>query len=135
MDSLLSEPAAGHPVRVLLVEDYWDAAQSLAMLLRFSGYDVCVRHSAAQGLEAALNFHPQIAILDIGLPGMDGWELAGHIREQMREQTPVFIALTCYGSEEDRRKSAAVGFQHHLTKTTSPAELLSILQSVNRRTG
>jgi DNA-binding response OmpR family regulator len=118
------------PLRVLVVEDLADAAMSLDMLLTLSGYKVNVQRTGVDGLEAALTFRPDIALLDIGLPGLDGWQVAARLREQLGVETPVLIALTGYGTEEDRRKSLAAGFAHHVVKPAAPQELLALLDKI-----
>ena len=115
-------------IRVLIVEDNIDSANSLAMVLGLGGYNVSVQNSGLKGLETALSFQPHVAIIDIGLPELDGWQVARRLHYQLRDQEPLLIALSGYGDEEDRHKSLQAGFHHHLTKPVSPEELLSMLQ-------
>jgi PAS domain S-box-containing protein len=102
--------------RVLVVDDNRDSAESLAMLLEFLGHDVRLAIDGDGALAQAQAFRPEIALLDIGMPGMNGYEVAQRIREQPELQQIVLIALTGWGQDEDRRRSQAAGFNHHLTK-------------------
>ncbi|HKB34840.1 MAG TPA: response regulator [Gemmataceae bacterium] len=102
--------------RILVVDDNKDAADSLGRLLRMMGHEV---HTAYDGLEAvgaAAAFQPDVALLDIGLPKLNGLEAARRIREQQRGGDIVLIALTGWGQEDDRRRSREAGFDHHMTK-------------------
>jgi PAS domain S-box-containing protein len=119
---------ARNGVKVLVVEDNVDAAHSLAMVLGLGGYQVSVQHTGLKGLETALADKPHVAIVDIGLPELDGWQIARRLRNQLGEKRPVLIALSGYGDEEDRKKSTQAGFNHHLTKPVSPDELLALLK-------
>jgi signal transduction histidine kinase/PAS domain-containing protein/ActR/RegA family two-component response regulator len=112
--------------RILVVDDNTDAADSLALLLRMAGNDV---RTAADGLEAvgvAGAFQPAVVLLDIGLPKLNGYEAARRIREQQGDGV-LLIALTGWGQEEDRRRSAEAGFDHHLTKPINPEALQKLL--------
>ena len=113
--------------RVLVVDDNVDAAQSLAMLLRILGQDVRTAHNGRSALEAARASMPEIAILDIGLPGMDGHELARRLRNEPGGAAVLIIALTGWGQDVDRRRSAEAGFDHHLTKPADPEALRKLL--------
>ncbi len=104
------------PKRVLVVDDNQDAADSMAFLLKFSGHDVITANDGVAAMATAVAFHPEVVLLDIGLPGMDGFEVARRIRGQEKGRDVLLIALTGYGQEEDRRRSAAAGFDHHLIK-------------------
>jgi PAS domain S-box-containing protein len=116
-------------LRVLVVEDNVDIANSLAMVLRLSGYDVSVQHTGLRGLEEAMASPPHAAIIDIGLPELDGWQIARRLRSQLGDRKPTLMAMSGYGTEEDRRKSTQAGFDHHLTKPVSPEKLLALLRS------
>jgi signal transduction histidine kinase/DNA-binding response OmpR family regulator len=102
--------------RVLLVDDHLDAAASLAKLLRIQGHDVCLAHDGPAALIAAAAFRPEIVLLDIGLPGMDGFEVARRLRTEMEMNEPVVAALTGYGRDEDRQRSQQAGIDVHLVK-------------------
>jgi signal transduction histidine kinase/ActR/RegA family two-component response regulator len=104
------------PRRILLVEDNLDAAEMLSEVLTAAGHEVRTVHDGIAAISAAAQFEPEIALLDIGLPGIDGYEVARRLRAQMRERAPVLVALTGYGQEEDRRRSREAGMAVHLTK-------------------
>jgi PAS domain S-box-containing protein len=112
--------------RVLVVDDNVDAAESLAMVLRAWGHEVETAYDGSVALKKAEQFRPQIVLLDIGLPRIDGYEVACRLREQAATRDAVLVALTGYGQDEDRRRAEDAGFDHHLTK---PADL-RILQSM-----
>jgi CheY-like chemotaxis protein len=112
--------------RVLVVEDNPDARESLRFVLRLMGHEVEVAGDGKQGLAKALGWRPEVALLDIGLPGMDGYEVARRTRAALGRGVRL-IALTGYGSEEDRRRAFAAGFDFHLTKPADPEELLRLV--------
>jgi PAS domain S-box-containing protein len=102
--------------RILVVDDNRDAADSLGMLLRMMGNEVHTAHDGLEAVGAAAAFHPDVILLDIGLPKMNGYEVARRIREQQSGQRVLLVALTGWGQEEDRRRTQEAGFDHHLTK-------------------
>jgi PAS domain S-box-containing protein len=104
------------PVRILVVDDNVDAADSLRMLLQLGGHDVRVAHDGLQALEVTDGFMPDIAFIDVGLPGIDGYQLATRLRAHAECRSCVLVALTGYGRDEDKRRAADAGFDHHLTK-------------------
>jgi PAS domain S-box-containing protein len=113
--------------RLLIVDDNEDAANSLAVLLRLQGHLVNVAHNGPEAICAAMDFRPDAILLDIGMPGMDGYEVAKQIR-QLPELTGVVIAaLTGWGQEEDRRRTKAAGFNYHLVKPLDPKALDGLL--------
>ncbi len=114
------------PLRVLVVDDNEDAAESLAMLLSLEGHEVRVQHSGADALEAAPVFQPQAVFCDVGMPGMTGHEFATKLRQDPRFTTTLLVALTGWGTEEDKRRSRAAGFDEHLTKPAG-VEAVSVL--------
>ncbi|MES1244278.1 MAG: ATP-binding protein [Acidobacteriota bacterium] len=116
--------------RVLIVDDNRDAAESLALLLQFSGYDVQTVHDGLSALRAIDDYRPAVALLDIGMPGMDGYEVARRVREKPELQDIVLVALTGWGQEEDRRRSTQAGFDRHLVKPVDPEVLQGLLASV-----
>jgi CheY-like chemotaxis protein len=116
-------PSVGR--RVLVVDDNVDAAEMLAIMLRRRGHVVEVAHDGPSALEVFDRFRPDAALLDIGLPVMDGYELA--MRVQRRADDVLLVAVTGYGQETDRERSRAVGFAHHLVKPVNTKELLAIL--------
>ena len=105
---------SAHSLRVLVVDDNVDTADGLAILLRLSGYQARVVYSGLSALEAADEYQPNVVLLDIGLPGRDGYEVARRIRQQPRLKDVVLIAITGYGKETDRQRSQGAGFDHHL---------------------
>jgi len=114
-------------VRVLLVDDNVDAAEVLAEALRSFGHDVKVAHDGPEALSVAPRFQPDTAILDIGLPVMDGYELATKLREQMPTRRLRLLALTGYGQDSDKAKSLAAGFNVHLVKPVNLSTILEFL--------
>jgi len=102
--------------RVLVVDDNVDGAESLAVLLRISGHTTATVHSGQAALDTARAFAPEVVFLDIGLPGMSGYEVAKQFRADPDRAGIVIVALTGWGSENDKQKSQAAGFDHHLTK-------------------
>ena len=115
--------------RVLVVDDNADAADTLADVLRKVGYDVAVAHDAPQALDIAAKFRPAIALLDIGLPVMDGYELARHLREQLAKP-PRLVAVSGYGHDADLARSRAAGFEVHLGKPVAMDVLVNVLGSL-----
>jgi signal transduction histidine kinase len=119
--------ASKAPRRLLLVDDNVDAVESLAMLLRAAGHEVVTAYDATSALGLIDQCEPDLAVLDIGLPGMDGYELAREIRSRPHLRNVVLVALTGYGKPEDRARARAVGFDHHLVKPAGVAELHGVL--------
>lgn len=119
-------------VRVLVVEDNRDAADSLRMLLELFGYDVAVAYSGPDGLATAKRDQPDVVVCDIGLPGMDGYAIATALRKNGRMARARLIAVTGYGQEEDRRRALEAGFDDHLVKPVDPENLLGRLEPVGR---
>jgi CheY-like chemotaxis protein len=117
----------GSHVRVLVVEDNPDAADTLRLLLAGHGYEVLVARTGAEGLAAALAWHPGVVLCDIGLPGLDGWVLARALRADPLTAGTRLIAISGYSSDEDRRRSHEAGFDHHLAKGCDPAVLFGLL--------
>jgi CheY-like chemotaxis protein len=113
--------------RLLVVDDNVDAAQTLGMVLETAGHEVLVEHSAKTALERARKEVPEVCLLDIGLPDMDGNELAKHLRAQPETTKAVLIAITGYGQELDRLKTAQAGFDHHFVKPVDMRRLLEIV--------
>jgi CheY-like chemotaxis protein len=116
--------------RVLVVDDNRDAAQSLGMLLRMFGAQVRVAYGGVEALDVFAAERPTIVLLDIGMPGMDGHEVARRIRRQSDPGQVVLIALTGWGQEEDRHASAEAGFDHHLIKPADIDVLHDLLASL-----
>ncbi|HAV35810.1 MAG TPA: hypothetical protein DCX52_05525, partial [Massilia sp.] len=115
---------------VLVVDDNVDAAATIAMLLESSGYRVTVLHDPKSALLAAQSGRFDACVLDIGLPDIDGYELARRLRAQPETAGAVLVAVTGYGHESDRRRSLAAGFTHHLVKPADTGQLMAILADV-----
>lgn len=122
-------------LRILVVDDYPDALDSLSMLLQAEGHEVDTANCGAKAIERAQAFQPQVVLLDIGLPDMDGYEVAQRLRELSETQLAVLIALTGYGQPEDRARSKRAGFDHHLLKPVDPDILAALLASVANEAG
>ncbi|WP_177207730.1 hybrid sensor histidine kinase/response regulator [Massilia yuzhufengensis] len=132
-DAAPGAPAAqpnARPLRILVVDDNVDAAAMLAMLLEASGHQVAVEHGGLQALARAEAGPPEVCLLDIGLPGMDGTELAQRLRRLPGTAGAVLVAVTGYGQESDRERTRAAGFDHHLVKPLDTRELFAILEKV-----
>ena len=123
------KPAAS-PHKILIVDDNVDAAIMLGAYLEIIGYDVTVEHSAEAALERITTKAPAACLLDIGLPDMDGSELARRLREHPETASSLMIAITGYGQDSDRQKSHAAGFDHHLVKPVQLPALLQILSGL-----
>ncbi|HLJ94629.1 MAG TPA: PAS domain S-box protein [Gemmataceae bacterium] len=122
--------AAGRPaqsLRVLVVDDNVDQADSAALLLQVSGHEARVAYSGPAALEAAVEYRPDLVLMDIGLPGMDGYEVARRLRQQPSLRGTMLVAVTGYGQDSDRQRSRQAGFDHHLVKPVNMQALEAIL--------
>lgn len=108
------EPTA--PRRVLVVDDNLDAAEGLAMLLALKGHEVSTAYDGQGAIERARDLAPDVVLLDIGLPRLDGFEVARRLREEHPARPMLLVALTGYGQERDRLRAREAGFDHHLLK-------------------
>ena len=124
----------GPSLRVLVVDDNVDAAETLGMLLLASGHDVLMAHDGPSTLKAALDFRPNVVLLDIGMPGMDGYEVAKTIRQQAIFKNVFLVAMTGYGQDSDRQLSQEAGFDHHLNKPPDFNKLQQILATISETT-
>jgi len=135
MDSSAAESARTESVlptskfRILVVDDYADAAESLMMLLQAKGHEVEIADCGIKAIEQAQVFHPQVVLLDIGLPDLDGYEVAKRLRALPETRDATLIALTGYGQSEDHNRSQSAGFDHHLLKPLNFDELSTLLTS------
>jgi two-component system CheB/CheR fusion protein len=120
-------PAAGR--RILVVDDNFDSAESLAMVLTIYGHETAMAHDGASALELAASFKPHVVVLDIGLPDLDGYHVARRLRERPETRTSKLVALTGYGQDEDRQRAAEAGFDHHLVKPVDPDRLRQLLET------
>jgi two-component system CheB/CheR fusion protein len=113
--------------RVLVVDDNTDTAESLAMLLRLKGHEVRIAYDGPAALETARSFQPEVVLLDIGLPGLDGYQVATRLRRRRRTAGSLLVALTGYGQEEDKLRAQDAGFDFHLTKPVAPQAIYDLL--------
>ncbi len=127
-----SQPAAQGAGHVLVVDDNEDAADTCAMLLELNGYEVRVAYTPEQAMQLMAQQHPDVAVLDIGLPGMSGYELAQALRAAPYNYRGRLLALTGYGQATDRAASARSGFNGHITKPVAPATLLRLIDRLLR---
>ncbi len=124
-----AEPAPAAPLRILVVDDNEDAAATLAMLLEASGHEVLVEHSPAGALARARDAKPQACLLDLGLPDMDGAELARRLRALPETAQALLVAVTGYGQDSDRARAREAGFDHHLVKPIDLDRLQAVLDA------
>lgn len=124
---------AAQPRRVLVIDDNQDQAESLAMLLKLSGHEVRVAIDGPSGLELAGTFRPEVAVIDVGLPGMSGHDLACRFRGDPALEGMLLVAQTGWGREIDRQHSRDAGFDHHLVKPFDPVDLERIIAAHRRR--
>jgi PAS domain S-box-containing protein len=113
--------------RILVVDDNVDAADTIALLLQMWGHEVRTVYSGPEAIEAAEDFAPEVVLLDIGLPGINGYDVARRLRARPQRRRTVLAAMTGYGQESDRDRSREAGFDHHLTKPVAPEVLQKIL--------
>jgi len=114
-------------LRVLIADDNRDAADTLALLLAVSGYEVRAAYNGGEAVSLAATFRPDVALLDIGMPGMDGYAAGMAIRQQRGGREVCLIALTGRGRDDDKRRSLEAGFAMHLTKPVDPNHLQALL--------
>jgi CheY-like chemotaxis protein len=119
---------SGH--RLLVVDDNHDAAISLATLLRLQGHNVQIAYDGPTALKVAVAIHPDLVFLDLGMPGMDGYEVARRVRQTPGLEHVVLAALTGWGQPEDRRRTADAGFDHHLVKPLDQEQVDNLLASL-----
>jgi len=119
-------------MRVLVVDDNVDAADALEMLLQMTGYETQTANDGLQAVEAARTFHPDVVLLDIGLPKLNGHEVARHIRAQPWGQNMVLVALTGWGQDADRQRTLAAGFNAHLVKPVNLQVLEQMLEDIGQ---
>jgi PAS domain S-box-containing protein len=120
----------GNARRVLVVDDNFDSVQSMLLLLQLWGYEVRGAHDGPEALATAAYFRPEAVLLDIGLPGMNGYDVAGGLRAVPGLERVMLIAMTGYGQDEDRRRAREAGFQHHLLKPVDSGSLRAVLQEM-----
>jgi CheY-like chemotaxis protein len=125
-------PAQTRALRVLIADDNRDSAESLGMLLELSGHEVLIAHDGVEALAVAANKRPDAALLDIGMPGMNGYEVAAALRREPWGERMTVIAITGWGQEDAKRLAKAAGFDHHLTKPMDSVVLEAILAAIPR---
>jgi CheY-like chemotaxis protein len=123
-------PEAGVKKRVLIVDDNIDAAESLQMWLDMAGHDVQVATDGPRAIAAAESHAPDVMLLDLGMPGMTGLEVARRIRATPWGRKIVLVALTGWGQEEHKRQTREAGFDHHLTKPVPPDEIEELIRKL-----
>ncbi len=126
-----SAQSTGPSLRVLVVDDNVDTVTTLALLVNESGHDVRTAYDGSAVLEAALDYRPNVVLLDIGLPGLNGFEVAKQLRQQPALQNAVLVAMTGYGGASDLQRSFEAGFDHHLVKPGDFGKVLQILATVS----
>ena len=126
----MPEAARATPRRVLIVEDHSDSRESLRLLLEASGHRVAVARNGDEAVELALADPPEVALVDIGLPGLDGYEVAREIRAADSTDAVFLVALTGYGQPLDRRRALESGFNEHLVKPLNHEKLLRLMASL-----
>jgi CheY-like chemotaxis protein len=119
------------PLKVLIADDNRDAADSLALLLQMEGHLVTVVHDGEAALRAIEDARPDVALLDVGMPALDGYEVAQRVRALLKDSI-VLIAITGWGQQSDKDRARAAGFEHHLTKPFDPSVLMTLLADVVR---
>jgi len=119
--------------RILVVDDNRDAADSLGMILRFLGADVRIAEDGPEALAVFPDYDPAVVLLDIGMPGMDGYEVARTLRSRYPERATAIVALTGWGQAEDRRRAQEAGFDHLMVKPADIDSLQALLASFAER--
>jgi CheY-like chemotaxis protein len=120
----------GKRMRVLVADDNVDSTQTCSMLLEMWGHEVRVANSGREALDIAGSFQPDVVLLDIGMPDMSGYEVAGAMRSSPWGRKATLIAVTGWGQEDDKQRASAAGFDHHLTKPVEPLHLQPLLESL-----
>jgi len=132
--SLPADDGAGK-LRILIADDNRDAAQMLAMMLAYDGHEVRTAYDGLEVLATGQMFNPDLIVLDIGMPVLDGYQTARQIRERPWGKSVHLVALTGWGQETDRERAFAQGFQHHIVKPGSPEKLAAVIEAVRRSAG
>jgi PAS domain S-box-containing protein len=123
---------AASSLRIVVADDSRDSANSLGLLLRITGNDVRTAYDGLQAVETACAFKPDVVLLDIGMPGINGYEAAQRIRRESWARDTVLVALTGWGQDEDKQRSKDAGFDHHVVKPVDPQSLLEMLGAMQR---
>jgi len=121
-------PPAGR--QVLVVDDNRDAAQTLAMLIRYAGHQVKVAFNGAQALQIAQEQKPRVILLDLAMPGMDGFQVAKALRERPETKEAIIVAVSGYGNQDDQQRCLTEGFNQHLLKPVKREQVLEIIKAI-----
>ena len=132
-----ASPSAAVPIpqsslRILVVDDNRDSADSVAMMLELMGNEICTAYDGAEAIAAAARFGPDVVLLDIGLPKLNGFEVCRRLRAQPQAGALVIIAQTGWGQDEDRRRTLAAGFNYHMVKPIDPIALMQVLAGLRK---
>jgi two-component system CheB/CheR fusion protein len=127
-DRLSKNQSADRRIRVLVVDDSLDVVRTCAVLLQHAGFEVQTAYNGRDALKSAAEFQPHVALLDIGLPDFDGYEVARRLRADPSLPMITLIAITAYGTAEDRQRARIAGFDHHLTKPVEFRDLLCLIR-------
>jgi CheY-like chemotaxis protein len=125
-------PVSVQPRRILIVDDNRDSARSLAMLMTLGGHEVHLAHDGLEAVSAAATVQPDVVLLDIGLPKLDGYQAARRIRERAGARHPILIAITGWGQDKDRRRAEESGFDAHMVKPVDHRALSALLAEAPR---
>lgn len=126
----MPQTSALKPLRIVIADDNRDAAETLALLLTLDGHQVCVAYNGAHALDAIRRMHPQVTVLDIGMPELDGYQVAERVRRDSDAAGTVLVALTAWGRPQDRARAHAAGFDHYLVKPADPNAMRALIQAV-----
>ena len=126
----LVQPAAARARRVLVVDDNEDSAETLGTILELSGHEVAIAYDGEKALSLAQERRPEVVFLDIGLPKIDGYEVARRLRLDPQNEGMLLVAVTGYGKEEDRHRGQEAGFHHYLVKPVDPGALQALLANI-----
>jgi CheY-like chemotaxis protein len=127
METEMQHFSSHPPLRVLVVDDHEDTRETLALLLRMWGHEVRLAHDGPSALEASRDFRPQVVLLDIALPRLNGWEVGRRLRQQEGIRPVLLVAVTGYAREQDQVRSREAGFDAHLPKPCDLEELQRLL--------
>jgi CheY-like chemotaxis protein len=118
------------PIRILVADDNVDSADCLARLLKIAGHELCIAYDGPTALALAINFQPKLVLLDIGIPGLTGYEVARRLKETPETKKATLVAITGWGQPEDQQRSREAGFDYHLLKPVKPETLQQLLASI-----
>jgi len=131
--STAPDPMAHAGLKVLIADDNEDAGEALSEFLRLAGHHVTTVNNGHDALRSAVSLRPDAILLDIGMPGLNGYEVAKALRATPGMEQTILVALTGWGTDDDRSRASAAGFDHHLTKPTSAADIVKVLETARHR--